>query len=169
MSSSAITVEDCIFYDTTEYSQVGGSGSELVTNKTIVATLSALPNSWELSYDYKATCESRVGLFSQANFLTQANPNYSVFTGRPASTGRWYYGYRATSTSTTDVTSTSVTDWETNKFRRNNSSTITYTRVKTNKTYTKSVSWFNSYTYYIGILGWNSGTAYAKNIKLKAL
>ena len=162
VASQPITVEDCIYYTTSETECTSSN------NYITIADLSSitLPSSFELSMDYKTNYEARCGLFNKSTFT--GNPNYSVFIGSPSTTGStWYYGYRTTSTTTTDV-SASATDYHTYTITRNGNS-FTYKR-DTSGNYSKSISWFNSYNYVIGMMTWGTGKySYVKNIKLKAL
>lgn len=125
-----------------------------------------LPSDFELSMDYKTNYEARCGLFNKSTFT--GNPNYSVFIGSPSTTGsNWYYGYRSTSTTTFDV-SASATDYHTYTITR--SGNTFYYKRDNGTTNNKSVTWFNSYNYVIGIMMWGSGKySYVKNIKLKPL
>lgn len=153
------SIEDCIFYSTTETECTSSN------NYITVADLSnlTLPNAFELTFDYKTNGEARCGLFSKSNFT--GNPNYSVFIGSPNGL-KWYYGYRETSTSTTDV-SNSPTSYSTYVISRNGD-TFSYKK-DNSSTYTKSVSWFNSYNYVFGLMGWGILASSVKNIKLKPL
>lgn len=160
VASQPITVEDCIYYSTSETECTSSN------NYITIADLSSttLPSAFELSMDYKTNYEARCGLFNKSTFT--GNPNYSIFIGSPNGS-KWYYGYRSTNTTTTDV-SASPTDYHTYTITRNGN-TFYYKR-DTGTTYSKSISWFNSYNYVFGIMMWGSGMySYVKNIKLKAL
>ena len=161
-SSETYAIEDCIYYSTSETECTSSN------NYITIADLSSmtLPSDFELSMDYKTNYEARCGLFNKSTFT--GNPNYSVFIGSPSTTGStWYYGYRTTSTTTSDV-SASATDYHTYTITRNGN-TFYYKR-DDSTTYNKSVTWFNSYNYVIGIMMWGSGKySYVKNIKLKPL
>lgn len=159
-TSNTVTIEDCIFYSTTETECTPSN------NYITVADLSnlTLPNAFELTFDYKTNAEARCGLFNKTTFT--GNPNYSVFIGSPNGS-KWYYGYRTTSTNTTDI-SNSPTSYSTYVISRNGN-TFSYKK-DSSSTYTKSVSWFNSYNYVFGLMGWGTSLASSvKNIKLKAL
>lgn len=162
LSSETYAIEDCIYYSTSETECTSS------TNYITIADLSSmtLPSDFELSMDYKTNCEARCGLFNKSTFT--GNPNYSVFIGSPSTTGStWYYGYRTSSTTTSDV-SASATDYHTYTITRNGN-TFYYKR-DNGTTYNKSVTWFNSYNYVIGIMMWGSGKySYVKNIKIKPL
>ena len=160
--SQTYSIEDCIFYDTTEYTGSSGNYLTIVDLSNIT-----LPSQFILSVDYKTNYESRCGLFSKSNFI--GNPNYSVFIGTPSTStiNSWYYGVRTTSTNTTDVRA-SPTDYHNYTIRRDGN-TFYYQRDGSGS-YSKSANWFNNYSYVIGMMQWGSGkSAYAKNIKLKAL
>lgn len=157
------TIEDCIYYDTSEHSSTGG-------NYLTIADLSSitLPSKFKLSFDYKTNYEGRCGLFSKNNF--SGNPNYSVFVGTPSTStiNTWYYGYRTTSTSTSDVRA-DPTSYHNYSIERNGN-TFKYLRDNSGN-YSKSVTWFGSYSYVIGLMQWGDSTKSSsmKNIKLKAL
>ena len=145
--------------DPTEYSQ---SANGLKT----LFELIDLGDKWELSCDFKTTCESRFMIGSKDGFTT-GNPNNSVFVGSPNGTNRMYYGYRDTSTHATDVTSVDPTSYSYMKIARNNGS---FTFTVNGNSYTLSdITVLDDVTdLVIGLVAWGStGTVYVKNIKLK--
>lgn len=154
------SIEDCIFYSTSESTCTNNSYITIADLSNIT-----LPSKFILSMDYKTNGETRCGLFSKNNF--SGNPNYSIFIGSPNGSSSWYYGGRSTSTQVTDV-SGSPTSYTTYTIVRNGN-TFQYNRTGSS-TYSKSFTWFNNYSYVIGMMGWGTNKqSYAKNIKLKKL
>ena len=152
-------IEDCIFYGVDEI-----TSNTTSDNHKILASLSTLPNQFLLSFDYKTNSESRVGLFSSNNF--NGNPNYSVFVGSPDG-AKWYYGGRTTSTNTTDVTG-SPTDYHSYTITRDGN--YFYYQRDGIGNYNRNYSWFDNYSYVIGMMGWGTNKeSTIKNIKLKKL
>lgn len=159
--SDSYWLEDCIYYNTSE---INGS-SDYITLCDLSNT--TIPNSVLLSFDYKTNYEGRIGLFSKQNFVSPNNPNYSVFVGTPNGS-KWYYGYRTTSTSTTDIND-SPTSYHNYTIERSNS---TFQYCRDNGTiYSKTIpnSWnFDNYSYVIGMMQWGTAkTCSVKNVKLK--
>ena len=149
-------------YIVDEPSEVIGTGGEYIT----IADLSNndLPDRFILSFDYKSNYESRVGLFSKENFT--GNPNYSVFVGMPT-TSYHYYGFRTTSTQTTDVSGnigeyshfTIERDRDVFKYARNG-----------NVLGSKTITWFDNYNYIVGMMQWGTdGEHSVKNVQMVAL
>ena len=150
-------------YIVNEPSEIIGTGGEYIT----IADLSNkdLPDRFILSFDYKSNYESRVGLFSKENFT--GNPNYSVFVGMPPDTLYHYYGFRTTSTQTTDITGrireyshfTIERDGDTFKYTRNGAVLGS-----------KTINWFDNYDYIVGMMQWGTdGEHSVKNVQMVAL
>ena len=159
--SETYDIEDCLFYTPSEYECTPSN------NYITISDLSdtALPSEFELSFDYKTNAEGRCGVFSKNNFT--GNPNYAVFVG--SGDGRnWYYGYRTTSTSVWGG-SGSPNSYNHYDIIRNGN-TFTYKRDGSTIN-SKSITFFDTYRYVIGIMLWGSTTqvSYAKNIKIKPL
>ena len=156
------TVEDWIAYAPEE---ITGSGGQYIT----IADLSNidLPGRFILSFDYKSNYESRVGLFSKNNF--SGNPNYSVFVGVPDNnTQLWYYGFRTTTTSTTDV-GDDIGNYTHFTIERDGN-TFKYVKEGIDKQYTKSINWFDNYDYIIGMMQWGTNSKHSvKNVQMIAL
>lgn len=161
VTSDEITVEDCIYYHEDE---ITGSSNYLTLCDLSDMTI---PSPVMLTFDYKTNYEGRIGFFSKEYFVSPNNPNYSVFVGTPNGS-KWYYGYRGTSTSTTDVNE-SPTDYHSYGIRRDRN--IFRYRRDTGTVNTKTISWeFDNYSYVIGMMQWGSGqSCSAKNIKLKVI
>ena len=158
--SGTYGIEDCIFYGVDEI-----TSNTTSDNYKILASLSTLPNQFLLSFDYKTNAESRVGLFSSNNF--SGNPNYSVFVGSPDGSSKWYYGGRTTSTNTTDVTG-SPTGYHSYTITRDGN--YFYYQRDGIGNYNRNYSWFDNYSYVIGMMGWGTNKeSTIKNIKLKKL
>ena len=159
-------LEDCFAYITSEINTT--SSDRYLT----IADLSnkTLPSKFTLTMDYKTNYEGRCGLFNKSTFT--GNPNYSVFVGTPStniSGSNWYYGYRTTSTSTSDISGI-ITDYHTFTIERDGN-TFRYTK-DGGGNYSKSINWFDSYNYVIGLMIFttdSSRESKVKNIKLKAL
>ena len=126
-----------------------------------------LGNKWELSCNFKSTVESRLVIGSKSGF-TGTNPTNSIFIGSPNSTIA-YYGYRDTSTHTTDLSSVDITSYVSFKIAYNNGN-VTFTINGTDYTLS-NITIFNNVTdFVIGMVSWsNSATVYVKNIKLKVI
>ena len=154
-------IEDCLFYTPSEYECTPSN------NYITISDLSdtALPSEFELSFDYKTNTEGRCGVFSKNNFT--GNPNYAVFVG--SGDGRnWYYGYRTTTTNVWAGTGNPNSYNHYDIIRNGN--TFTYKRDGSTIN-SKSITFFDTYRYVIGIMLWGSTTqiSYAKNIKIKPL
>ena len=131
-------------------------------NNTILTTVENLPSTFELSFDFKTTGESRFYI-GASDYATDRNPNYSVFIGSPNGSNKCYYGTRTTSTSATDIT-LDPTTYHSMKITRRGS---TFIFNLDGKQYSTTVTWFDNYTTYkIGINIWGNGTVYCKNVKL---
>lgn len=165
VSSSAVTVEDCLFYDTTELSQsstqTGGDKSTAMGDDINLT----VPNKFEVTYDFKTTINGSRLNFCKHNSVT-SNPQYSMYFGT-GTNGYFEYGVRSSSTSSTVESITNDSAYHSYKIARNGSS-LTYYR-DGSQVGTKSASWIDSYSYRFYWSYWRSGTMYIKNRKVKAV
>ena len=127
--------------------------------------VSNLPNRWELSCDFKTNCESRFVIGAKDSF-TGGNPQNTLIVGS-YNGSKAYYGYRDTSTHTTDL-QTSVTSYIPMKIRFNNGN-VEFTVGE--NTYTiNNIRIFNNVTdFVIGMVSWGNNNVYVKNVKLTIL
>ena len=144
--------------DSTEYTHSTGGLKTLFE-------LSDLGNKWELSCNFKSTVESRFVIGSKSNF-SGTNPTNNIIIGSPNG-NKAYYGYRDSSTHTTDLGNVSITSYVSFKIAYNNGN-VTFTINGTDYTLS-NITIFNNVTdFVIGMVSWsNSATVYVKDIKLK--
>ena len=159
---------ETVFTQTAETSATD-PGSPSAENGVVITTLenSELGDSWEVSFDFKTNTESRLYI-GNSNYATTRNPNQSVFLGS-LNGSQWYYGYRTSTTYSTNITGTSLNEYHHMKIRRDGSKfyyiidgkQYTYTIANT------TINWGNFTSISIGLKVWGSGTAYVKNLIVK--
>ena len=135
-----------IIDDSTEQECTGG-------NTTVLFELPKLTDNWILSCKLKTNAEARIFIGNKST--ATGNPNYSLFVGSPNGTNMAYYGDRDTSTHATDISSYDVTSYTTMSIERADD---TFKFILNGTAYTKTVSWFDSYSdFVIGLVAWGSG------------
>lgn len=167
VTSSAVTVEDCIYYNATEITQSLSGGGDHFTALNSSMSLS-LPSKFELTFDCKSTSTgSRFGLVPVAN-KSSNNPTYALLVQQLSDI---YVGvYRDSSThavgSNTSTTGTNYHNW---KITRDTNTVKWYfddSQINSNIT----LSWIDSHNpYLLGFQYWQTGSMSVKNIKIKAL
>ena len=152
-----------LFSDSSEHTQAYNEGQN-VTVLSDEISVEDLTNHWKLSFDLKATVESRV-FISNSTTAVPTNPQTSIFMGRDVS-NYISYGYR---TSVTNISRSSITSTTYNSCEiEYDNGSITY-RVNGEVVGTKQYAPFtNVSNVVIGIVAWTDGggTFNVKNILL---
>ena len=174
VDATAITVEDCVIYDNTEYTKTKSNNSGTSTGMFDNSTSISLPSKCEVIFDYYTTgasssYEHRLFFLSRNLYNGGTQPTYALFFGNTAC-GTAQCGYRNNgSTNNTNYTdSLTCNEYHTIKFTRDGTS-IGWVIDGTVKR-TATISWIGNYSdYWFDWHLWGSGTVKVKNIKIKAV
>ena len=170
VESSTVTVEDCIFYHPTAISYTGTSTSDTVYSLGYDQIADLSSTNFEFTWTFRQTSYGGdVCLGASSEFsVSPIKSNYRVYIGGTG-TGKTRYGYRTTSTTNTEGSTSDAVSLNTDHNMKivRNGNTFTY-YFNGNQLGTKTVSFFGNYSMFgIHTVQWNKGTTTISNIKIK--
>ena len=169
VSSSAVTVEDCIFYLSDEISRTKGSST--LYEKLYDNISSSLPNKFEWSMDMKTTnvsTSSEQRVFLAPTYSSNSQPSNGIFFQFGSSACECGTRTNSSTSGTGSVSATTNTYYHF-KFIRNGNTLTPYINT-TQKTAKTTPSWIDNQTnWLLSLILWKTGTLTWKNMKIKAL
>lgn len=163
VSSTPISIEDCIYYNDSELSYTSSS----TTVSTTIAELGNINNfNFVLEFDIKSNGNGgglNIGASSQHNPPSSAN--YRLYIGTDSS--KFSFNNRTTSSSNTSTGTVTDGTYYHMKLTKTGTSFVGYYGDNNTSIATKTASWISNYTTYnLYWINWSS-TNYVKNIKIK--
>ena len=166
VTSEPYTIEDCIYWNSSEISYTSSYTSGDHSIKVDSNFTTALPTNCEVSLDVKTNIDgSRLQLSSNSKYSSSTS-NYGFGSNRDSSYINPYY--RSTSSNRIGSGISRDNNYHSFKFLKTGTSLESY--MDNVLQGTNTLSWLNNYNDYTWIWWvWKSGTIYAKNIKIKPL
>lgn len=169
--SNICTIEDCVYYNTSEVTRTTTNGSTIYDNNLS----QTLPTNCEISFDFWSNnsnkSEHRFFLLPKSQFSTgTTQPQYALYVDQLGS-NKGYMGKRENNSTIAMLLNFDLngSTWHTIKWVKNNTSVDFYmdTTLKGNQT----LSWIDNYSdWCFSMMRWSSsGTSIMKNVKIKAV
>ena len=172
VTSSTVSVEDCIYYNSSEVSRTTTNGSTIYDSNMSVT----LPSKCEISFGFWSNCsnsngEHRFFLLPKSQFSTgTTQPQYALYIDQRGS-NKGTLGKRENNSTVGIVSNFTLTtsSWHTVKWVCDGTSIGIY--VDDTLKSTQTISWIGNYSdYCFSMMRWtSSGTSTMKNAKIKAL
>lgn len=171
VTSSPVTIEDCVYYNTSAVAHTTTNESTIYDNDMSIT----LPSKCEVSFDFWSnntqSGEHRFFLLPKSQFSTDTTqPQYGLFADQKGG-NIGSLGKREDNSTVTTYANFSVTGstWHTVKWVKDNTKVLFYidTTLKGNQT----LSWIDNYSNWcFSMIRWTcTGTSIMKNVKIKAL